>query len=129
MSRFFRLVGLLGSLVVFSHATVADSLDGLWSLTDRPVYMSIQSPVGLVAYSQKDPDAVGKTLLRNLVADDRPNTWQGEIYVRQLKRFEDAQISLISVDSMKITVKLGFISKTLYWERSAQVPESASPAS
>lgn len=129
MSKLFRLVGLLGSLVVFSQATVADSLDGLWSLTDKPVYMSIQSPVGLVAYSQKDPDAVGKTLLRNLVADDRPNTWQGEIYVRQLKRFEDAQISLISVDSMKITVKLGFISKTLYWERSAQVPESASPAS
>jgi uncharacterized protein (DUF2147 family) len=129
MGRFFRLVGLLGCLLVFSQAAVADSLDGLWSLTDKPVYMSIQSPLGLIAYSQKDPDAVGKTLLRNLVADDRANTWQGEIYVQQLNSYKDAQITLMSTDSMKVKVKVGFISKTVYWERSAQLPESSSPAS
>jgi uncharacterized protein (DUF2147 family) len=72
---------------------------------------------------------VGKTLLRNLVADDKANTWQGQIYVQQLNSYNDAQITLVSTDSMKVKVKVGFISKTVYWERSAQLPESSSPAS
>ncbi|MGB1402857.1 MAG: hypothetical protein ACPH3I_04505 [Porticoccaceae bacterium] len=114
---------LLSLLFVLNSAVAAASLDGHWRLSDKPVWMTIESEVGLVAYSKDDPDARGKILLRNLSASDVDNRWQGQIYVRQLKAYRDADIVLTSTNSMEITVKVGFISRTVNWQRNAEIPE------
>ena len=114
---------LLSLLFFLNSAVAAASLDGHWRLSDKPVWMTIESAVGLVAFSKEDPDARGKILLRNLRATEGGNRWQGQIYVRQLKAYRDADIVLTSADTMKITVKVGFISRTVNWQRNAEIPK------
>ena len=67
---------LLSLLFVLNSAAAAASLEGHWRLSDKPVWMTIESGVGLVAYSKDDPDARGKILLRNLSALDVDNRWR-----------------------------------------------------
>ena len=114
---------LLALLLLLSASVVAETLDGLWRLEDKPVWITIASDAGLVSYSKDDPDAQGKTLLRNLRVTNVDNRWQGQIYVKQLKAYKDADIILISSDSMDITVKVGFMRRTVTWQRSTAIPK------
>jgi hypothetical protein len=114
---------LLALLLPLSSSVVAEVLDGLWRLEDKPVWITIASGAGLVSYSKDDPAAQGKALLRNLSATNVDNRWQGQIYVKQLKAYRDADIILTSLDSMEITVKVGFMRRTVNWQRSAEIPK------
>lgn len=104
---------LLVSLEVQAGATI----DGIWRLADEPVWIEIESGQGLVVRHDKNPDALGKTTLRNLVAGDEPNSWQGEIYVPQLSSYKDVSVVLSSADAMDIRVKVGFFRKLVKWQR------------
>lgn len=114
---------LLALLLLLSASVVAETLDGLWRLEDKLVWITIASDAGLVSYSKDDPDAQGKTLLRNLRVTSVDNRWQGQIYVKQLKAYTDADIILTSSDSMDITVKVGFMRRTVTWQRSTAIPK------
>jgi hypothetical protein len=114
---------LLSLLLALSCSVVAETLDGLWRLEDKPVWITIASDTGLVSYSKDDPDAQGKTLLRNLRVTNVGNRWQGQIYVKQLKAYTDADIILTSSDSMDINVKVGFMRRKVTWQRSTETPK------
>ena len=122
MPRITIAAWLLGALCFFSTSAMAGELDGLWRLSDKPVWIQIEAGVGLIAYSEKNPEDVGKTLLRNLVADDEAGSWQGEIYVKQLEAYKATEIVLDSADSMKLKVSVGFFRKTVVWQRSDHTP-------
>ena len=102
----------------------SDSDDGS-PLSVQPSIPSftIASDTGLVSYSKDDPDAQGKTLLRNLRVTNVGNRWQGQIYVKQLKAYTDADIILTSSDSMDINVKVGFMRRKVTWQRSTETPK------
>ena len=109
-------------LFVLSTSIMAESLDGIWRLSDKPVWITIESDVGLVSFSENDPDARGKMLLRDLKMTEAGTRWQGQIYVKQLKAYRDASIVLTSADSMEINVKVGFIRRTVEWSRDTEIP-------
>ena len=115
-------------LLVSLEVQAGAAIDGVWRFADEPVWMEIESGQGLVVRHDKKPDALGKTTLRNLVAGDEPNSWEGEIYVPQLSSYKDASIVLSSADAMDITVKVGFFRKLVKWQRDSSFTATEGPS-
>ena len=74
--------------------------------------------------NDKVPEAVGRVLLKEIhPKGDEADTWLGEIYAQRLKEYKQATITLTDPDTMEITVKAGFMRRTVKWSRSAGLPE------
>ncbi len=121
MIRFYCNVTLLITLFFSASAAVADdSLVGFWQHSEQPSVIEIvftgAEGVGLVRRNDVKPDAVGRTLIRNLVATGK-NSFSGEIFAERLSQYKSADITLVSPQHMQITVKVGLMSKTIDWKR------------
>jgi hypothetical protein len=78
--------------------------------------------VGVVVRNDNRPDRVGFQVVTDLAATDKPNVWAAQVYAAQLQEYRNARISLESDDLMAFTVKVGFITRTVEWQRVAEVP-------
>ena len=80
---------------------------------------------GKVLRNDNKPDAVGAVFLRDVKsAGEAGSLWKGQVYAAALGEFKDAEISLPTGDTMKIKVKVGFMSRSVTWSRVESVPES-----
>ena len=109
-------------------APYAADLAGVWKNDELPAWMEIQfendSGTGTVRRNDEKPEAVGRVLLKDVVADgSAADGWRGQIYAARLEEYKDAEISLPQPDRMEIKVKVGFMSKTVTWTRAAAVPQ------
>lgn len=105
----------------------ANELTGIWQNEEQPAWIELQEEAGVVTATVRrndnKPEAVGRILLKNVVADpDKPGLWQGQIYAERLKEYKDASISLPSPEQLRIDVKVGFFSRSIGWQRVAAVP-------
>jgi len=108
-----------------SFAVHAESIDGSWQHADEPAWITItlDQGTGVVVRNDKYPERVGRELLKDLQADDtQADVWRGQVYVERFGEYKDAQITLNAQDQMQITVKVGFISRTVEWTRVQDVP-------
>ena len=121
---FLKRMTLSLCLLLTASQLLAGDLSGLWKNDEQATWIDIQFDgelaVGTVARNDADPEAVGKVLLKDVVADAQ--AWRGQIYAKQLKTFKDAELSLAAPDQLKILVKVGFFSKTVNWTRVAALP-------
>lgn len=121
------VLGYLVSSAAVLAADQAADLAGYWKNDDQPAWIEISfendSGTGTVRRNEKKPEAAGRILLKDLVADENdPGSWRGQVYAERLKEYKDAEISLPDPDTMQIKVKVGFMSRTVSWTRATAIP-------
>ncbi len=119
---FIGFMALLLSELCYAEQNAEKSreiLDGLWRNQDQPVWIKITQDEnrlgGIVHKADNNPDAIGRTILRDL--SRQGDTWQGEIFVARLGEFKKASLELLDENTLEVTVKLGFMSRSAQWRR------------
>ena len=104
----------------------AAGIGGLWKNDDNPVWMEISLSAddiatGTVTRNEHNPDAVGRVVLKSLVADSNAeNLWRGQVFAARLGEFRDAEVRVVDGQRLEITVKVGFMSRTVGWTKQVQ---------
>ena len=125
----FSRIFVVAALLAAPHAFAGD-ISGFWKHTDEPgwIQINLEEGKGTVVRNDKFPDRVGREILKDLEADgSEQGLWTGQIYAEKLGEYKDAEITLAEPDLMTIKVKVGFMSRTVKWQRVEAVP--AKPAS
>lgn len=121
MSRF----GLLLVLSLASNASLAADISGLWQHPKDPVWIEVSATegVGIALRNDDDPSTVGFEVLKEMTAGAKEGVWVGEVFVPQLGDYKRVEVTLPSGDTLKMKVKIGFLSRSLEWSRVALVPQ------
>ena len=103
---------------------VAGGPAGLWKHTENPGWIEIDSETGegTVVRNEKYPEREGRVILKDLAATDEEGVWTAQIYAETLGEFRKAEVSLPEANRMNFTVKVGFISRTVEWQRVESLP-------
>ncbi len=122
---------VLLAFAVFSAAPLvfADSINGLWKHPDAPAWIeiSLDEGTGTVVRNDKFPERVGREVVKSIKADDsEENLWHGQVYAEKLGEYKEAEISLPEPDRMEFKIKVGFMSRTIEWNRVDTVPAASS---
>ena len=113
------------AVLLVAQLAAANDISGFWKHADEPGWIEIRldEGKGTVVRNDKFPERAGREILKGLAADDaEAETWRGQIYVEKLGEYKDAEITLADTERMKIKVKVGFMSRTLEWQRVEEVP-------
>ena len=102
-----------------------EALAGFWQHESDPIWLAMQPDEGVAIMVRNDdrPDRVGFKLVTDLVAIDKPKQWSGQVFAAQLGEYRDATITLKNDDRMAFTVKVGFMRRTVEWQRVDAVPD------
>ena len=120
-----RIASVSALLMLSSAMVAAGDLAGIWQHESEPVWIQIEADetVGRVQRNDNKPEAVGFEMIRNLAQSGNDNaTWTGQVYAAKLGEFKSAEIELIDEDVMRFKVKVGFMSRTVEWQRVDVVP-------
>ena len=113
MSTMFALLG---------HAET--ELAGYWQHESEPVWIEMQPETGQGVMLRNDnrPDRVGFLVVTDLEASDEPNEWSAQVFAARLGEYRQAEITLATDDRMVFTVKVGFMRRSVEWQRVSEVP-------
>ena len=94
-------------------------LDGYWQHPDDPVWIevSVANGIGVAMRNDDQPETVGFHVVRGLVEGDKVGTWKGEVFVPQLDSYKNVTITMPDEQTLKMTVKFGFIRRSVAWSR------------
>ena len=119
-----ELILLLAALlsVLITSGARADGpteLDGYWQHPDDPVWIevSVANGIGVAMRNDDQPETVGFHVVRGLVEGDKVGTWKGEVFVPQLDSYKNVTITMPDEQTLKMTVKFGFIRRSVAWSR------------
>ena len=120
MKTIFIAVLLSVASIVRADAGIA----GFWQHEKEPVWIEMRpdSAVGVVVRNDNRRDRVEFQVVTELTATDKHNVWAAQVYAAQLQEYRNARITLESEDLMSFTVKVGFITRTVEWQRVSEVP-------
>ena len=121
MTRFLLWVLMFLALA----AQAEDGLEGgYWQHEKDSVWIEMLpgEGEGIVVRHDERPDSVGFRLVTDLAPTDNPDTWSARVYAARLQEYREADITLKSSDLMVFTVKVGFIRRTVEWQRVQEVP-------
>ena len=106
-----------------------EALAGFWQHESDPIWLAMQPDEGVAIMVRNDdrPDRVGFKVVTDLVAADKPNQWSGQVFAARLGEYRDATITLKNDDRMAFTVKVGFVRRTVEWQRVDAVPAGSTP--
>jgi len=115
---------LLALIFVAPVAWPEADLAGFWQHEKEPVWIEMRpdSAVGVVVRNYNRRDRVEFQVVTDLTATDKHNVWAAQVYAAQLQEYRNARITLESEDLMSFTVKVGFITRTVEWQRVSEVP-------
>jgi len=119
-SRIFVAAAFLAAPCAF-----AGDVSGFWKHAEEPgwIEINLDEGKGTVVRNDKFPDRVGREILKDLKVDgSEQGLWTGQIYAEKLGEYKDAEITLAEPDLMTIKVKVGFMSRTVEWQRVEAVP-------
>ena len=114
------------SLVFFALLSMAQSqasIAGIWKHESESGWIKIDmaAGTGTIVVNEKYPERVGEVFLRDLTANDSGADWIAQIYVRQLDSFRQAKLSMPETNRLRLTIKMGFLSRSVDWVR-AELP-------
>lgn len=120
MKRFW----LLMVFFLVSNASLAADISGFWQHPKDPVWIEVSAKegLGIALRNDDDPSSVGFEVLKEVTAADKEGVWVGEVFVPQLGDYKRVEVTLPSDDTLKMKVKIGFLSRSLEWSRVASVP-------
>lgn len=119
-----ELTLLLATLfnVLITSGARADSrtqLDGYWQHPDDPVWIEVNvvNGTGVAMRNDDQPETVGFHVVRSLIEDDKAGSWKGEVFVPQLDSYKNVTITIPDEQTLRMTVKFGFIRRSVEWSR------------
>ena len=125
MTRLLPSVLLLMMSTMFALLGHAENeLAGYWQHESEPVWIEMQPETGQGVMLRNDnrPDRVGFLVVTDLEASDEPNEWSAQVFAARLGEYRQAEITLASDDRMVFTVKVGFMRRSVEWQRVSEVP-------
>ena len=125
MTRLLPSLLLLMLSVMFALPGHAENeLAGYWQHESEPVWIEMQPETGQGVMLRNDnrPDRVGFLVVTDLEAGDEPNDWSAQVFAARLGEYRKAEITLAADDRMVFTVKVGFMRRSVEWQRVSEVP-------
>lgn len=99
----------------------SDAIVGRWRPDGKDVIVAITkqgtSYGGVVVESGKQPELVGKALLRGLTYDAGRAAWVGEVFAPKRGEWVRAMLQMVGPASMTLTAGWGLFSKKVSWIR------------
>jgi uncharacterized protein (DUF2147 family) len=110
--------------VLTSNISLAADISGFWQHPKDPVWIEVSASegVGVALRNDGDPSSVGFEVLKEVTAGAKEDVWVGEVFVPQLGDYKRVEVTLPNDDTLKMKVKIGFLSRSLEWSRVASVP-------
>ena len=125
MARLLPRLLLLMMSATFALPGHAESeLAGYWQHESEPVWIEMQPETGQGVMLRNDnrPDRVGFLVVTDLEASNEPNEWSAQVFAARLGEYRNADITLSSDGRMVFTVKVGFMRRSVEWQRVSEVP-------
>ena len=125
MTRLLSRPLLLMLSAMFALPGHAESeLAGYWQHESEPVWIEMQPETGQGVMLRNDnrPDRVGFLVVTDLEVSDEPNEWSAQVFAARLGEYRKADITLSSDGRMVFTVKVGFMRRSVEWQRVSEVP-------
>jgi len=121
-----KLLLLMLSAMVALPGHAENELAGYWQHESEPVWIEMQpgSGQGIMVRSDNRPDRVGFLVVTDLEASDEPNEWSAQVFAARLGEYRKAEITLSSDGRMVFTVKVGFMRRSVEWQRVSEVPSA-----
>ena len=119
-----KLLLLMVTVMVAMPGDAGDELAGYWQHESEPVWIEMQPETGQGVMLRNDnrPDRVGFLVVTDLEASDDPNEWSAQVFAARLGEYRKAEITLSSDGRMAFTVKVGFMRRSVEWQRVTEVP-------
>ena len=119
-----KLLLLMLSAMVALPGHSESELAGYWQHESEPVWIEMQSETGQGVMLRNDnrPDRVGFLVVTDLEASDEPNEWSAQVFAARLGEYRKADITLSSDGRMVFSVKVGFMRRSVEWQRVSEVP-------
>ena len=119
-----KLLLLMLSAMVTMPGNAETELAGYWQHESEPVWIEMQPETGQGVMVRNDnrPDRVGFLVVTDLEASDEPNEWSAQVFAARLGEYREAAITLSSDGRMVFTVKVGFMRRSVEWQRVSEVP-------
>jgi hypothetical protein len=119
-----KLLLLMLSAMVALPGHAENELAGYWQHESEPVWIEMQpgSGQGAMVRSDNRPDRVGFLVVTDLEASDEPNEWSARVFAARFGEYRKATITLPADDRMVFTVKVGFMRRSVEWQRVSEVP-------
>lgn len=121
---------LLFAAILVTPKVFSADISGIWKHSTEPSWIQIDMDegIGTVVRNDKFPEGVGRQILKDLMPNKfEPTLWHGMIYIQKLDDYKHVEVSLSEPDRMKITGKVGFISRTAEWVRVDKTPQGTPP--
>ena len=119
-----KLLLLMLSAMVTMPGNAETELAGYWQHESEPVWIEMQPDTGqgVMVRNDNQPDRVGFLVVTDLEASDDPNEWSAQVFAARLGEYRQADIALTADDRMVFTVKVGFMRRSVEWQRVSEVP-------
>jgi len=119
-----KVLLLMLSAMVALPGHTKDELAGYWQHESEPVWIEMRPETGEGVMLRNDnrPDRVGFLVVTDLEAGDEPNDWSAQVFAARLGEYRKAEITLAADDRMVFTVKVGFMRRSVEWQRVSEVP-------
>ena len=108
---------------------MGQDIAGLWKAEDGPgwIEITVVDGVGSAVVRRNDnfPERVGTQLGRNIIPDpEAAGEWKAELYAQRLEEYREGTITLPEENQMTMTVKVGFLNRSIDWQRVDALPEN-----
>ena len=117
--------GVTAAFSLACNVCAASDLSGFWQHPKDPVWLDVNEALGtgIAVRNDNDPSSVGFAVLKEVVADPKSGQWSGQVYVPQLGDYKQVTVTLPDENTLKMKVKIGFISRSVEWAKVASVPQ------
>ena len=113
------------ALSFICNVSAASDLNGFWQHPKNPVWLEVNEAMGtgVAIRNDDDPGSVGFAVLKEVMTGPKGEQWSGQVYVPQLGDYKRVIVTLPNPSTLKMKVKIGFISHSVEWTKVASVPQ------
>jgi len=118
---------IVAAAILFTcNVSIASDLNGFWQHPKDPVWLDVNEAMGtgIAVRNDDDPSSVGFAVLKEVVEGPKQGQWSGQVYVPQLGAYRQVTVTLPDATTLKMKVKIGFISRSVEWTRVSIVSET-----
>ena len=117
---------ITAAILFICNVSAASDLNGFWQHPKDPVWLEVNEEMGtgIAVRNDDDPSSVGFAVLKEVVTGPKEGQWSGQVYVPQLGDYKRVIVTLPNADTLKMKVKIGFISRSVEWTRVSIVSET-----
>ena len=113
------------AILFICNVTAASDLNGFWQHPKDLVWLEVNEAMGsgIAVRNDDDPSSVGFAVLKEVVTCPKEQQWSGQVYVPQLGDYKRVIVTLPDATTLKMKVKIGFISRSVEWTKVVSVPQ------